>query len=206
MHHVRIKMCGMTRQEDISHALALGVNAIGIIFYPHSTRYVTVEQTKKILRGLPPFVDTVAVFVNPKEALVEQVITELPIDYLQFHGDESPQFCAQFAWPYIKAVPAISAEIIKKQCEEYAAAKAILLDTPSTQRGGSGKPFDWQIIPPQPPQPIILAGGLTAENVNLALKQFVPYAVDVCSGVEQLPGIKDPSKMNQFVDALWGKR
>lgn len=198
-------MCGMTRAEDIAHALALGVDVIGVIFYAPSARSVTVEAAKTLLQNLPLSVDTVAVFVNPQASFVQQVINKLPINTLQFHGDESAEFCAQFARPYIKAMHAESTQCIEKIINDHQKAAAILLDTPSTtHRGGSGKPFDWRVVPLQVSVPIILAGGLDAGNVVEAVKACSPYAVDVCSGVEVLPGIKDRVKMNQFVNALWG--
>ncbi len=195
----------MTRAEDIAHALALGVDVIGVIFYAPSARSVTVEAAKTLLQNLPLSVDTVAVFVNPQASFVQQVINKLPINTLQFHGDESAEFCAQFARPYIKAMHAESTQCIEKIINDHQKAAAILLDTPSTtHRGGSGKPFDWRVVPLQVSVPIILAGGLDAGNVVEAVKACSPYAVDVCSGVEVLPGIKDRVKMNQFVNALWG--
>ncbi len=202
----RVKMCGMTRAGDIANAVTLGVDAIGLIFYQHSARHVTVEHAKIILKAVSVFVDVVAVFVNPSVSLVQRVITELPVHYLQFHGDESPEFCEQFAYPYIKAMHAISTDAINFLLGKHQQAMAILLDTPSaTHHGGSGIPFDWRIIPQNTSMPIILAGGLHASNIGAAIRGCVPYAVDVCSGVEASPGIKDLKKMNQFVTAL-GRR
>jgi len=199
-------MCGMTRVEDIDHAIALGVDAVGFIFYASSTRHVTIELAKTLSKQLPAFVDAVAVFVDSDPSLVQQVITQLPVQYLQFHGHESAEFCSQFDRPYIKAIHATSTQCIENSIKEHQDAVAILLDTPSiTHRGGSGKSFDWGIIP-QVSKPIILAGGLDALNVADAVSACSPYAVDVCSGVETSPGIKDWDKMNQFVNALWGNR
>jgi len=203
---VRIKMCGMTRAEDIQVAAALGVDAIGLIFYPPSPRNVTIAHAKTLLQIIPAFVDVVAVFVDPLPAFVQQVIDELPVQYLQFHGDESASFCQQFNRPYIKAMHATATAAIENTIHEHPHAAAILLDTPSvTARGGSGTAFDWRIIPAQSTTAIMLAGGLDAQNVRLAVSDYAPYAVDVCSGVEALPGRKDVDKMNQFVNALWGK-
>ncbi len=203
---VRIKMCGMSRVSDIAHATALGVDAIGLIFYPKSRRYLDIMAAKMLLQSLPVFVDVVAVFVNPEATYVRQVIAELPIQYLQFHGEESPEFCEQFGRSYIKAVPAISADEITKMADQHKQATAILLDTPTPSHGGSGMPFDWQIIPRMLNKPIILAGGLDSFNVGAAIKIGTPYAVDVCSGVEVSPGIKDHVKMSQFVNTVWGKK
>jgi len=203
---VRIKMCGMTRVDDIHYAASLGVDAIGLIFYPQSPRYVAIEHAKKLVQDIPAFVDVVAVFVNPELALVNRVIRELPIQCLQFHGDETAEFCDQFTLPYIKALQATSGQAIRESCTTYKQAAAILLDTPSTvSRGGSGQVFDWQLIPEQCTKPIILAGGLNAGNIVAATERVSPYAVDVCSGVESSPGSKDRYKMNQFVTELWGR-
>ena len=133
------------------------------------------------------------------------MLSELPIASLQFHGEESPDFCGQFGRPYIKALPAVSAEYISKAIHTYSTAQAILLDTPADAlRGGSGKTFDWGVIPRDLPKPLILAGGLSPENVRDAVNLCEPYAVDVCSGVEASQGIKDKEKMNRFVHVLWG--
>ena len=202
---MRIKMCGMTRSSDITHAVSLGVDAIGIIFYEKSQRYVSIEQAKRLLQDIPAFVDVVAVFVNPELSLVKQILNELPIQLLQFHGEESPEFCEKFDKPYIKAIPAISAETIIKIAEQHVNAAAILLDTPSKHHGGTGLAFDWQIIPKKLPKPVILAGGLDTTNVVSAISTCSPYAVDVCSGIEASAGIKNHDKMNSFVNVLWEK-
>ena len=204
---VRIKMCGMTRANDIAHAIALGVDAIGLIFYPKSSRYVNLAAAKSLLQTLPAFVDVVAVFVNPQVNFVTQVIKELPIQCLQFHGDESPEFCGQFGLPYVKAVSATSLQTITQMVTIYPQAAAILLDTPSsTARGGTGVKFDWQIIPKIMARPLILAGGLDSLNVGAAITACAPYAVDVCSGIEVSAGIKDHEKMSQFVTSVGEKK
>ena len=198
-------MCGMTRAEDVAHAITLGVDAIGLIFYPKSPRNITIEKARVLLKNLPPFVDAVAVLVNPEETFVRQIIEELPIQLLQFHGDESPEFCQRFSKPFIKAMQPQTTGQIQQVMQEYGKASAILLDTPSeTSRGGTGIAFDWQIIPQNLPKPFILAGGLNASNILDAIKRSKPYAVDVCSGIEAMPGVKDHIKMNQFVKVLWG--
>ncbi|CEG56676.1 N-(5'-phosphoribosyl)anthranilate isomerase [Legionella fallonii LLAP-10] len=197
-------MCGMTRAEDVAHAISLGVDAIGLIFYPKSPRNVTIETARPLLDNIPPFVSAVAVLVNPEMKLVEQILKKLPIQLLQFHGDESPEFCQQFGKPFIKAIQPQTADQIKQEMERYSKASALLLDTPSvTNRGGTGLTFDWNIIPPDLPKPYILAGGLNQFNVLDAIKMN-PYAVDVSSGVESEPGIKDHLKMSQFIKVLWG--
>jgi phosphoribosylanthranilate isomerase len=196
-------MCGMTRAVDIEQAITLGVDAIGLIFYSKSSRFITIEHAKKILLSLPPFVNVVGVFVNPEISVVNHVISELPIHYLQFHGEETPAFCEQFNKPYIKALAAASKETIIKATNIYQSAAAILLDTPSTNNhGGTGVPFDWQIIPEKLMKPMMLAGGLNASNIKAAITVSDLYAVDVCSGIEERPGIKDHKKMRQFVEAV----
>ncbi|KTD23418.1 phosphoribosyl anthranilate isomerase [Legionella lansingensis] len=198
-------MCGMTRKQDIAHAIDLGVDAIGLIFYPQSPRYVSVPQAKLLVQDIPVFVDILAVVVNPESSLVEQIINELPIQGVQFHGQESARFCSQFKIPYVKAISAHSKEAIMELSAEFQEAAAILLDTPSRSYGGTGSRFDWRIIPQKRVKPIILAGGLNASNVKEAVSICSPFAVDVCSGIEASPGIKDHGKMNDFVNALWGK-
>lgn len=200
-----IKICGMTRAEDIHYAAELGVNTIGIICYPNSSRYVSVPKAKQLLRHLPPLMSVVAVLVNPSTALVDEILAELPVNWLQFHGDESPDFCNQFQRPYIKALPVENASSITEAIKNYPDAAGFLLDTPSTTaRGGTGQSFDWGLIPSNLDKPFILAGGLNSQNVEQALACCSPYAVDVCSGVEASPGIKDHRKMKAFVDALRG--
>lgn len=199
-------MCGMKREEDIAHAASLGVDAIGLVFHPESPRCISITQAKKLLQKMPVFVDVVAVLVNPSTLLVDEIINQLPIVWLQFHGEESPEFCSQFKRPYIKAIQVNSAAAIYKCCAEYQSASAILLDTPSeTSHGGTGKTFDWGLIPRNLDKPFILAGGLDETNVRLAATKCLPFAVDVSSGIEVSPGIKEHEKMSQFVDALWGR-
>ncbi|WP_298624075.1 phosphoribosylanthranilate isomerase [uncultured Legionella sp.] len=203
---IRVKMCGMTRVEDVEHAIDLGVDAIGLIFYPKSSRFLTIEKAEQLLKNIPPFVDVVAVMVNPERNAVQQIIDELPVTLLQFHGDESPDFCHEFGMPFIKAMHATTTEQIQQLTNEFLSAKAILLDTASaSSRGGTGITFDWSIIPETLSKPYILAGGLNEVNVLDAIKVCTPYAVDVCSGIEALPGVKDHQKMSRFIKALWGK-
>lgn len=197
-------MCGMTREQDAGYAVSLGVDAIGLIFYPGSRRCVTIKKAKSIVREIPPFVSIVAVVVNPVVADLDNILNEIPVQWIQFHGDESPEFCTQFNRPYIKSVAASSTHIINQSIKLYDSASAILLDTPSVQRGGVGQAFDWQLVPENRNKPIILAGGLDSSNVKRAVSLTMPYAVDVCSGIEASPGIKDHSRMLEFVNALRG--
>lgn len=197
----------MTRAEDVAYAIELGVNAIGLIFYPKSPRNITLKQADALINKIPPFVDVVAVLVNPDLTTVQQIINELPIQYLQFHGEESQEFCQQFTVPYIKAVPAQNYANLQQATQLYPSASAILLDTPSaTERGGTGRIFDWTIIPDTTSLPIILAGGINASNVQEAIAIAKPYAVDLCSGIEASVGIKDHQKMQEFIKVLWGEK
>lgn len=203
LSRVRVKMCGMTRSEDIAHAVNLGVDAIGLIFHPTSKRNVTLEQATSLLKNLPPFVDAVAVLVNPEKAFVVEILKRLPIQLIQFHGDESPAFCQQFNKPFIKAIQPDSREHILRAVADFSSAQAVLLDTPSEHaRGGTGCTFDWTIIPHDMKKPFILAGGLDEFNVCDAIKSSTPYAVDLCSGIEASPGVKDHKKMSSFMEKI----
>lgn len=202
---VRVKMCGMTRKVDVEQAISLGVDALGFIFYSKSRRCVTIDSAKTLLKNLPPFVDAVAVLVNPEKDEVNDIIRELPINVLQFHGDESLEFCQQFNVPFIKTLHPTSTRGLELDAHRYSAAGALLLDSATTEaRGGTGLIFDWRLIPKNLPQPYIVAGGINELNVLEAVAISQPYAVDVCSGIEAEPGVKDPLKMNRFIRVLWG--
>ena len=196
----RIKICGITRPEDGLEASRLGVDAIGLVFYDKSPRAVTLEQAQAITAALPPFVTVVALFVDPGPEEVEAVLTAVPVDLLQFHGDESPQFCARFKHPFIKAVRMRDGVDLAEVCQQYHSAQGLLLDSfqPGVP-GGTGSVFDWTVVPENLDLPIILAGGLSAGNVAEAIKQVRPYAVDVSGGVEVDKGIKDVAKMAAFI-------
>lgn len=196
-------MCGMTRSEDLDHAVHLGVDAVGFIFYSKSARYVTIEQGQELIQRVPALVSAVAVLVNPDRDFVNKLLDQVPVQLLQFHGDESPEFCQQFKHPYIKAIHPKSSEHIAKSAVDYANARALLLDTPSdTVRGGTGQIFDWQMIPKELDMPYVLAGGLNEFNVKEALQMAKPYAIDVCSGIEAMPGVKDHLKMSRLMQVL----
>lgn len=190
-------MCGMTRAEDIQHAIALGVDALGFIFYPKSKRCITIEAADKLLSHIPPFVSIVAVVVNQEFSFIDTLLRRLPIHYIQFHGHETPAFCQQFQRPYLKAMAATAENLMTLDC--YTGAQGIVLDTPCAEFGGSGKTFNWDTIPSQRKTPIILAGGLNADNVAQAIGQVKPLAVDVCSGIETSPGVKNYAKMEKFM-------
>jgi phosphoribosylanthranilate isomerase len=200
----RVKICGLTRTEDVQAACELGADAIGLVFYPPSPRAVTVEQAQLIVRHVPPFVTVTALFVNPTVAEVQAVLTQIPaISLLQFHGDESAAFCRQFGRAYIKAIPMRDDVDLAQQASIYDDALGLLVDTykPGIP-GGSGESFDWHRLPQSLSKPLILAGGLTPDNVAEAIKQVAPYAVDVSGGVEASKGIKDNAKMLDFMKAV----
>jgi phosphoribosylanthranilate isomerase len=199
----RIKICGITRVEDARAAAAHGVDAIGLIFYPPSPRYVTPDRAREIVASTPAFVSTVAVFVNPASEEVERVIRESGVTLLQFHGDESQEFCEQFSRPYIKAARIRPGLDLIKYLSPHAGAKAWMLDAYHEDLwGGTGGVFDWSLVPRDAARPIILSGGLTADNVANAVKRVRPYAVDVSTGVEVSKGIKDAAKIAAFIGAV----
>ncbi len=195
-----IKICGITRRSDAMVAAELGADAIGLVFYPPSPRAVTIEQARELVLDLPPFLSLVALFVNAEPAYIRQVLDALPIHLLQFHGDENPAVCEDWGRPYIKAV-GVSEEIDLAICSRrYRRASALLLDTPAgTARGGSGKCFDWGLVPENIAKPLVLAGGLNVDNVGDAIRRLHPAAVDVSSGVELTKGIKDAKKIAAFI-------
>ncbi|AHF01441.1 N-(5'-phosphoribosyl)anthranilate isomerase [Thiomicrospira aerophila AL3] len=201
----RVKFCGITRAEDALFAAKLGVDAIGLVFYSPSPRAVTIDQAKKVMAGLPAFVTTTALFVNPDANDVEDVITQLPVDLLQFHGEESGDFCRQFNRPYIKALAMHQQMDWDALNSEYDDARGWLLDTykPGVP-GGTGETFNWDWLPDskQVSQPIILAGGLDAGNVKKACQQTGVYGVDVSGGIEVSKGVKSAEKMQQFIKQI----
>ncbi|MDE0926488.1 MAG: phosphoribosylanthranilate isomerase [Methylophilaceae bacterium] len=199
----RAKICGITRLEDALAAVEYGADAIGLVFYKPSPRYVSIEQAATISAGLPPFVSVVALFVDPTQAEVNAVLSRVRIDVLQFHGEESEVACAQYSLPYLKVIRVKTDTNLIQYAQAYGTAKALLLDTYSEHAvGGTGQVFDWSLIPNNLSVPIILAGGLTPENVNEAVKQVKPYAVDVSGGVETSKGIKNSVKIAAFMAAI----
>ncbi len=203
MAHTRIKICGITRPEDALSAISSGADAIGLVFYPGSPRAVTVEQAARIVAVVPPFVTVVALFVNETAPVINQLLSSLSIDVLQFHGDESADFCQQFDRPYIKAVRMQAGLDVDSACSAYTTARAVLLDAwLEGVPGGTGKTFDWSLAALQLPLPVVLAGGLNAGNVREAIVAIRPAAVDVSGGVELRPGVKDCEKIKQFISAV----
>ncbi|PIT51076.1 N-(5'-phosphoribosyl)anthranilate isomerase [Snodgrassella alvi] len=202
---IRSKICGMTRVEDALLAAQLGVDAIGLIFFAGSKRYVTVEQAQAIVRAVPPFVTVVGLFVNASAAEVQKVLMQVPLDVLQFHGDESAEFCRQFQRPYIKAIRVRDTADIEAATAMYTDARALLFDAAvAGQYGGTGQSFDWQMLPRQLDRQWILSGGLNPENIVSAIRQSHAQAVDVASGVELAAGIKDGQKMQALMAAING--
>jgi phosphoribosylanthranilate isomerase len=196
----RVKICGITRVEDGLAAARCGVDAIGLMFYPQSSRLVNPLVATRIVEALPPFVTSVGLFLNASMAEVREAIGRVRLDLLQFHGDEDPDFCQSFGKPFIKAVPMRVAADVAGYAREFSAAQALLLDSHGGGViGGSGKRFDWSKIPRQLDKPIILAGGLDPGNVAAAIRQVRPFAVDVSSGVEAGKGIKDHALMCEFI-------
>ncbi len=199
----RIKICGITRVEDALAAAASGADAIGLVFHEKSPRHVTVRQAARLAAALPPFVAAVGLFVNVSADFVHAVLEQVPLDVLQFHGDETPEFCASFERPYIKAIRVREGVDLVQCASRYAAAKGLLLDAwVEGIPGGTGHSFDWELIPRDLPLPVILSGGLTPANVADAIRAVQPYAVDVSSGVEARKGIKDAAKIAAFINEV----
>ncbi len=196
----RIKICGITREQDIHAVANSGADALGLVFYEKSPRHIGVQQAAELAQAVPPFMTLVGLFVNPSVDYVREVLAKVPLDVLQFHGEESPGFCGQFGRPYLKAIR-VKAGVDLVQCAAaYKSAQGLLLDAyvEGTQ-GGTGESFDWALIPQNLPLPVILSGGLHAGNVAAAIRQVRPYAVDVSSGVEAAKGIKDAAKVAAFI-------
>lgn len=199
----KIKFCGMTRNVDVDIACELGVDALGFIFYPKSKRAIDIETAVRISERVPDSIERFAVVVNPTEDWLKQMLERFKPTLIQFHGDESPEFCQQFDYPYIKAIAATNTQAIFDACNRYEQARALLIDTPAGKLyGGTGQIFDWKMLPMNLTKPYILAGGLTVDNVAEAINQVKPQMVDCCSGIESEPGIKDEKLMRQFVQRV----
>lgn len=196
----RIKFCGITRESDALDAVALGADALGFVFYPPSPRYVAPAVAQAIVAKLPPFVSVVGLFVDAPLAEVRAVAADLPLDLVQFHGEETADYCRAYGGPHLKAVRLETGLSLQAAAETYVEARALLLDSWHPQlAGGTGQAFDWSLIPRERTKPIVLAGGLDASNVGRAIRMVQPYAVDVSGGIEQAKGIKDYGKMQAFV-------
>ncbi|OEY67709.1 phosphoribosylanthranilate isomerase [Marinobacter sp. X15-166B] len=199
----RIKICGITRVEDALAAAHAGADALGLVFYEQSPRAVDIATAQEIVARVPAFVSVVGLFVNPDDARVREVVTRVRLDLLQFHGDESPEFCDRFAIRWIKAVRVQSRHDIEDAMARYADAAGLLVDAYDPHLyGGTGKEFDWTLIPRQRPLPLILAGGLQPANVARAVARVKPWAVDVSGGVEVAKGLKDRLKITEFINEV----
>jgi phosphoribosylanthranilate isomerase len=201
---VRVKICGITRVEDALVAVENGADAIGLVFYEPSPRAVSIEQAIKIVNQIPAFISIVGLFVNAEERFIRDVISNVALDLLQFHGDEVPEECSRYALPFMKAIRVKSDTNLVQCAKDYSASRALLLDTYTEGvAGGTGHVFDWGSIPSNLNKPVVLAGGLTAENVASAIQQVRPYAVDVSGGVELSKGIKDAAKIAAFMQQVY---
>ena len=198
----RVKICGLTRLEDVLVAVEAGADAIGLVFYPPSPRYVDLDKAAELARAVPPFVTIVGLFVNANPALVRETLAVVPIHLLQFHGDEDEAYCRQFARPYMKAARVRPGMDLVQYAAAFPSAQAILLDAFVDGFGGGGKVFDWSLIPPALGKPLVLSGGLDAANVGEAIVRVRPAALDVSSGVEAAKGIKDAEKIRAFCAAV----
>jgi phosphoribosylanthranilate isomerase len=210
-HRTRIKLCGLSKPEDVEHAINLGADAIGLVFYPPSPRAVSVVEALELVRDVPPFVSVVGLFVNASPELISEVVSNVPLTLLQFHGDETPQQCEALAnvagLPWLRALRVGAdtqrADLVKSALN-YAAASGLLFDTHVEGYGGGGKVFDWSLIPAELARRAVLSGGLNAQNVSDAIRHVRPYAVDVSSGIEVAGarGVKDHARMAAFVRAV----
>ena len=200
---IRVKICGITRVEDGLVCARLGADAIGLVFYAPSPRHVSVEQARAIMAALPPFVTTVGLFVDAAPVEVRAVLAQLPLDMLQFHGNETPEYCRGFGRTYLKALRVKPGADLVQYASAYPDAKGLLLDTHVEGiAGGTGQAFDWSLIPARLPLPMVLSGGLNPANIAAAIRRIQPAAVDVSSGVEAVKGIKDADKIAAFMQGV----
>lgn len=203
MSRTRVKICGITEAAHAHLAAHEGADAIGLVFYRESPRYVTPAAAAAIARGLPPFVAAVGLFVNEEAAAISRVLEQVPLAMLQFQGDEEPSFCERFGRPYVRAVRMGPGTDLLEYAGRFSRAAALLLDAHVPgQPGGTGTTFDWADIPREVPVPLILSGGLTSANVGRAIREVRPWAVDVSSGVERSRGVKDPRKIVEFIRSV----
>ena len=199
MSRTRIKICGLTRAQDVRAAVRSGADAIGFVFYPPSPRAIDVDRAAELAAMLPPFVTAVGLFVNPAPAEVEAVLARVPLQLLQFHGDEGEADCARYGLPWIKAARMRSGVDLLEFALSHPRARGILVDAFVAGYGGGGETFDWSLIPQGFERPLVLSGGLDADNVGEAIRRVRPWAVDVSSGVESAKGIKDAAKIAAFI-------
>ena len=199
LHRTRIKICGITREEDALAAVRIGADALGLVFYAPSPRAVSVERARALAAVIPPFVTLVGLFVNELPATIRAICDAVPLQLLQFHGDETEDDCRGFGLPYIKAARVRPGLDLVEYAAAFPSARGLLLDAFVEGYGGGGKTFDWTLIPPALPLPLILSGGLEGHNVAEAVRRFKPWAVDCSSGVEAAKGIKDEHKIAAFM-------
>lgn len=203
MTRTRIKICGLREAQHALLAAREGADAIGLVFWGPSPRYVTPEQAAAVAAALPPYVSAVGLFVNSPADEVRATLERVPLDLLQFQGDEPPEFCAAFGRPYVRAVRMEEGTDLLEYARRFSGAKALLLDAHAPGvPGGTGRTFDWNVIPRDLPVPLILSGGLDADNVGRAIREVRPWAVDVSSGVESSRGVKDPAKIVAFIRSV----
>lgn len=202
MQRTRIKICGITRHQDLAAAVNAGADALGFVFYPPSPRYVSDAVARELSLATPPFVSRVGLFVNADVAQVHRTLAAVPLDLLQFHGEETDAYCRQFGLPYLKAARVRPGVDLLEFALSYPGAQGIVLDAWVEGYGGAGQGFDWSLIPPGLPLPVVLSGGLYADNVGQAVVNVQPWAVDVSSGVEHSKGIKDADKIAAFIAAV----
>jgi phosphoribosylanthranilate isomerase len=202
MSRTRIKICGITREQDLQAAVAAGADALGFVFYPLSPRYLDIETAAALIRKVPPFVTRVGLFVNPDPQVLADTLAAVPLDVVQYQGDEPPEFCEGFGRPYVKVARMRPGIDLVEFARSYPSARGLLLDAYVESYGGAGQMFDWSLVPKDLPLPVVVAGGLTAANVGSAIRQLRPWGVDVSSGVEIAKGIKDADKINAFVAAV----
>ena len=199
----RVKICGITREQDALAAVEFGADALGFVFYEPSPRHISIPRAAEIAQALPPFVSTVALFVNADPDTIAEVVDVVGVDLLQFHGQECPEYCARHRRPWIRAVRVQPETDLLAVRAEFASGRGLLLDAyrPGVP-GGTGETFDWDRIPPQMAPGIVLAGGLNPDNVGDAVRSVRPYAVDVSGGVEAAKGIKDSAKIKAFIEEV----
>jgi phosphoribosylanthranilate isomerase len=199
----RIKICGLREAAHARLAAAEGADAVGLVFHRASPRFVTAERAAQIAAALPPFVLAVGLFVDATEAEIRRVLEHVPLDMLQFHGDEAPEECERYGRPFLRAVRMAEGVDLLEYAHRFSRAKALLLDAHVPgEPGGTGQSFDWGRIPRDLPLPIVLSGGLDPGNVGRAIREARPWAVDVSSGVERERGVKDPAKIAAFIRSV----
>ncbi|HZZ93215.1 MAG TPA: phosphoribosylanthranilate isomerase [Usitatibacter sp.] len=203
MNRTRVKICGIRDAAHAKVATDAGADAIGLVFHKPSPRFLTAAEAGKIARTLPPFVSAVGLFVNLPAGEVRAILEEAPLDLLQFHGDETPEYCAQFGIPFIRVAKVGRGVDLLEYAGRFSRAKALILDADVPgEAGGTGRAFEWSAVPRNLPIPLILSGGLTSGNVGRAVREVKPWAVDVSSGVESARGVKDPAKIVEFIRSV----